>query len=76
MKERDEPRTSYIHVRGNFLEKGKEVAPGVAGDSAAIVHQSTAQSPCARALAGEPRKSAHGPRHSESLVERVFARAS
>ena len=29
MKERDEPRTSYIHVRGNFLEKGKEVTPGV-----------------------------------------------
>ena len=29
MKERDEPRTTYVHVRGNFLEKGKEVASGV-----------------------------------------------
>jgi mono/diheme cytochrome c family protein len=29
MKQRDEARTSYIHVRGNFLEKGKEVTPGV-----------------------------------------------
>jgi len=29
MKERDEPRPSFIHVRGNFLEKGKEVTPGV-----------------------------------------------
>jgi hypothetical protein len=29
MKERDEPRTTYIHVRGNFLEKGKAVTPGV-----------------------------------------------
>ncbi len=29
MKERDEPRTAYIHVRGNFLEKGKEVTSGV-----------------------------------------------
>jgi hypothetical protein len=31
MKEKEgvEPRTTYVHVRGNFLEKGKEVTPGV-----------------------------------------------
>ncbi len=29
MQERTEPRVSYVHVRGNFLEKGKEVTPGV-----------------------------------------------
>ena len=28
MKERAEPRTTFIHVRGNFLEPGKEVTPG------------------------------------------------
>lgn len=28
MKERSEPRESYIHVRGNFLEKGPKVNPG------------------------------------------------
>ena len=28
MKEREEPRKTFIQVRGNFLEKGKEVAPG------------------------------------------------
>jgi len=28
MKERDEPRTTYVHVRGNFLEKGTELTPG------------------------------------------------
>src|SRR6185436_12587008 len=31
MKERDEPRTTYVHVRGNFLEKGKEVTAGTPG---------------------------------------------
>jgi mono/diheme cytochrome c family protein len=29
MKERDEPRTTHVHVRGNFLENGKEVKAGV-----------------------------------------------
>lgn len=29
MKERPEPRQTFVHVRGNFLEKGKEVTPGV-----------------------------------------------
>jgi hypothetical protein len=29
MKEGQEPRTTTIHVRGNFLEKGKQVTPGV-----------------------------------------------
>lgn len=29
MKERDEPRVTYVHERGNFLEKGKEVTAGV-----------------------------------------------
>jgi mono/diheme cytochrome c family protein len=29
MKEADQPRKTFIHVRGNFLEKGKEVTPGV-----------------------------------------------
>jgi hypothetical protein len=29
MKERTEPRTTFVHVRGNFLDKGKEVTPGV-----------------------------------------------
>ncbi len=29
MKDREEPRTTYVHVRGNFLEKGKEVTAGV-----------------------------------------------
>ena len=29
MKEGETPRTTYIHVRGNFLDKGKEVTPGV-----------------------------------------------
>jgi mono/diheme cytochrome c family protein len=29
MQERAEPRETYIHVRGNFLEKGKVVSPGV-----------------------------------------------
>jgi hypothetical protein len=29
MKERDEPRVTYIHERGNFLAKGKEVTAGV-----------------------------------------------
>lgn len=31
MKEKEgaEPRTTYVHVRGNFLDKGKEVTPGV-----------------------------------------------
>jgi len=29
MKERDEPRVTYIHERGNFLAKGKEVTTGV-----------------------------------------------
>jgi len=29
MKEASEPRTTYIQVRGNFLEKGKMVTPGV-----------------------------------------------
>ncbi len=29
MKERAEPRQTFVHVRGNFLEKGKEVVPGV-----------------------------------------------
>lgn len=29
MKERDEPRTTYVHVRGNFLEKGADVTAGV-----------------------------------------------
>jgi len=28
MKERTEPRPTFVHVRGNFLEKGKEVTPG------------------------------------------------
>ncbi len=28
MKERAEPRTTFVHVRGNFLEQGKEVTPG------------------------------------------------
>ncbi|NOS70310.1 MAG: DUF1553 domain-containing protein [Verrucomicrobia bacterium] len=28
MKERDEPRQTFVQVRGNFLEKGKEVKPG------------------------------------------------
>jgi hypothetical protein len=29
MRERQEPRPTFIHVRGNFLEKGALVAPGV-----------------------------------------------
>ena len=29
MQERSEPRPTYIHVRGNFLEKGNTVTPGV-----------------------------------------------
>ncbi len=29
MKEREEPRTTHVQVRGNFLEKGREVMPGV-----------------------------------------------
>jgi hypothetical protein len=29
MKERDEPRKTCVQVRGNFLDKGKEVEPGV-----------------------------------------------
>jgi len=29
MKEAEQPRKTYVHVRGNFLEKGKEVTPGV-----------------------------------------------
>jgi len=29
MAERNEPRTTYIHSRGNFLDKGNEVSPGV-----------------------------------------------
>ena len=29
MQELREPRRTYVQVRGNFLEKGKEVAPGV-----------------------------------------------
>jgi len=29
MQERAEARPTYVHVRGNFLEKGKEVGPGV-----------------------------------------------
>jgi mono/diheme cytochrome c family protein len=29
LKERDETRVTHVHVRGNFLEKGKEVTPGV-----------------------------------------------
>jgi hypothetical protein len=29
MKELPEPRKTYVHVRGSFLSKGKEVAPGV-----------------------------------------------
>lgn len=29
MQERAERRPTYVHVRGNFLEKGKEVGPGV-----------------------------------------------
>jgi mono/diheme cytochrome c family protein len=28
MQERDEPRATYVHVRGNFLEEGKQVTPG------------------------------------------------
>jgi mono/diheme cytochrome c family protein len=28
MKERNEPRTTFVHIRGNFLDKGKEVTPG------------------------------------------------
>jgi len=28
MKERDEPRATFVNVRGNFLDKGKEVTPG------------------------------------------------
>ncbi len=29
MKERADPRQTFVHVRGNFLEKGKEVTAGV-----------------------------------------------
>lgn len=29
MQERPEPRPTHVHVRGNFLEKGKAVGPGV-----------------------------------------------
>jgi len=29
MQELPEPRQTYVHVRGNFLERGKTVAPGV-----------------------------------------------
>jgi len=29
MQERAEPRQTYVHVRGNFLEKGREVTPGM-----------------------------------------------
>lgn len=29
MQERAEPRETYVHVRGNFLEKGRAVSPGV-----------------------------------------------
>jgi mono/diheme cytochrome c family protein len=29
MKELEQPRTTHIQVRGNFLDKGKEVTPGV-----------------------------------------------
>ena len=29
MKERDEPRKTYVHLRGNFLEHGPEVTAGV-----------------------------------------------
>ena len=29
MQERAEPRSTYVHVRGNFLEKGKQVSAGV-----------------------------------------------
>lgn len=29
MKEREEPRQTHVHVRGNFLEKGPEVSAGV-----------------------------------------------
>jgi len=28
MKERDEPRATFVQIRGNFLDKGKEVTPG------------------------------------------------
>ena len=28
MKEREEPRATFLQVRGNFLDKGKEVTPG------------------------------------------------
>ena len=29
MQERPEPRETFVHVRGNFLDKGKVVSPGV-----------------------------------------------
>jgi hypothetical protein len=29
MRERDEPRATHIHLRGDFLAKGKKVTPGV-----------------------------------------------
>jgi hypothetical protein len=71
MKEREEPRTAYVHVRGNFLEKGKEVTPG----APAILPPLPADQPPNRLALARWLVNPENPLTARVIVNRLWERA-
>ena len=74
MKDLPEPRDTFVHIRGNFLNKGDKVEAGVPGvlHPLAIAEGAPAQSPDAGAMARQSRQSAYGACHGQPHLGAVF----
>ena len=72
MSVRKEPRETHIMVRGNFLNQGDKVTPGVPSRFAAVTSRCAAQPPHARAVAGLIGKSAHSAGDDESVLGAIL----
>ena len=70
MKDRPEPRATHIQVRGNFLEKGKEVTPGVP----AVLPPLPAEQPANRLALAQWLMSPENPLTARVTVNRLWER--
>ena len=72
MQELNEPRKTEVFVRGSFLKKGKEVAPGRSSRPASAQGRGDTQSACSRKMAGRSRKPAGWPGHYKPHLDGPF----
>ncbi|MBI3416557.1 MAG: PSD1 domain-containing protein [Verrucomicrobia bacterium] len=70
MQERTEPRPTFVHVRGNFLDKGKDVSPGVPG----LFNQLASSEPANRLALARWLVSADNPLTARVTVNRLWER--